>query len=58
MIDDEIANQDVIIEKLKNGVGVFFGVVKTGAQVAASGAKSAYEAVEDDQAREQTSERV
>ena len=51
MFDGEIAHQDVIMEKLKNGVGVIFGVVKTGAQAAATGAKTAYSAVEDEDSR-------
>ena len=38
MIDDMISNQDVIMEKLKNGVGVFFSTVKTGASAAVNGA--------------------
>ena len=50
--------EDVVMEKFKNGLRVMAGVVKTGAQVAADGAKSAYAAVEDEESRQQTSETV
>ena len=56
MFDDSIDHQEVIMEKFKNGLGVMVGVVKTGAQAAALGAQTAYAAVEDEEARQQTSE--
>ena len=54
MSDDDIDPADVVMEKFKNGLRVMTGVVKTGAQVAVVGAKTAYAAVEDEESRQQT----